>query len=367
MEFLAYSDIHHDDYKNGITLEDTIAIEDAITDYALNHGIKNVIFAGDWFRATNPTQRVIKEAEASWVRRSREGITTIVVVGNHDRFTKSETSGHAFQAARIFNQDLANVVIYDEIDRCKFEELGIIFLFVPAGWQDKLLPKYEHEGKMLIIILHGMIGGSMLASGISSPGISAESINNLNPSLVLAGDNHTPQNLPMFNCPAGYLGAPLQHGWGDRDQERGFWHLTIDNGTVLRRFSPTFSPRFVRANIPANNEIEAICTSADLLREKLDGRPGIVELTLIGSNVDNLNRNMIEENLRMNFDLREFKLAINQSYQKIEIVAGISEIDQPEDKWLVYVASGEAPSIEDMNLVMLSEMGKWAINEAKKI
>ncbi|KKM04803.1 hypothetical protein LCGC14_1760500, partial [marine sediment metagenome] len=45
MDFLAYSDIHHDEYKNGITLEDTIAIEDAITQYAVDHNIRHIIFA----------------------------------------------------------------------------------------------------------------------------------------------------------------------------------------------------------------------------------------------------------------------------------------------------------------------------------
>jgi len=367
MEFLAYSDIHHDEYRNGIVLEDTIAIEDAITEYALSSGIETVLFAGDWFRATNPTQRVIKEAEASWVRRSREGITTIVIPGNHDRWTRSETSGHAFLGAKIFNEDLKNVEVYDESELHMF--FDVHFLLIPAGWQHKDLSWIEGRTKNapLVVVIHGMIGGSILASGMTSPGMDSTLINELKPNLVLAGDNHTPQDLSMFNCPAGYLGAPLQHNWGDRNQDRGFWHITVDSQQILRRFVSSYSPRFVRENIPANTEIEAMCTSTTLLQDKLDGRPGIVELTLIGKNVDNLNKDMIEENLRLNFDMRKLKIAINQSYQQIEVVAGISEASQPEDKWSMYVASGKAPSIENMDLTMLSEMGKWAIQEAKKL
>ncbi|KKM80376.1 hypothetical protein LCGC14_1340410, partial [marine sediment metagenome] len=320
----------------------------------------------DWYRATNPKQHVIKQAEAAWKYRSDQGIITIAVVGNHDRETRSEISRHSFAAVKVFTEDLKNVEVYDEISL--WSDPKIEFLLIPAGWQHQDLSQWtRHNGIPLVVVIHGMIGGSILASGITSPGMDSTLINELKPNLVLAGDNHTPQDLSMFNCPAGYLGAPLQHNWGDRNQDRGFWHITVDSQQILRRFVSSYSPRFVRENIPANTEIEAMCTSTTLIQDKLDGRPGIVELTLIGKNVDNLNKDMIEENLRLNFDMRKLKIAINQSYQQIEVVAGISEASQPEDKWSMYVASGKAPSIENMDLTMLSEMGKWAIQEAKKL
>jgi len=365
MEFLAYSDIHHDDYKNGITLEDTIAIEDKITQYAVDLGIKFVLFAGDWFRATNPTQLVIKEAEASWVRRSKVGVTTIVVPGNHDRFTKSENSKHAFYSMRVFERDLENIWVKDHI--CVWTLMGVEFISIPAGWQNRPLPK-RITNDPLVVVLHAMIHGSKLASGINATGMDPQIIKDLNPILVLAGDNHTPQNLSMFMHPSRYLGAPIQHTWGDKDQDRGFWHVMINNGVNVKCiYCDTHTPKFVRANVFADNEVSFICSITDLLNKKLNGCPGIIDITLTGNNVGLINRQVIEDSIKSNFNIRRLKLNINHQIIRPELVAGLSQLKSPEDKWSAYVTSDNAVNTKEMNIPMLLEMGKWALQEARKI
>ena len=117
LEFIAYSDIHHDDYKNGVTLQDAIDVENAITSYAVTNGIKNIFFLGDWYRATNPLQKVIKEAENTWKVRSDSGIITHVLPGNHDRYTKSPNSEHAFAAVNIFSSDWKNILVYETVKK----------------------------------------------------------------------------------------------------------------------------------------------------------------------------------------------------------------------------------------------------------
>lgn len=367
MESLAYSDIHHDDYKNGITLEDTISIEDEITQYAVDHDITDVFFMGDWFRATNPLQLVIKEAEASWVRRSRAGVTTTVLVGNHDRFTKSENSKHAFYTMPIFRLDLACVRIYDKISLISYPDVDL--LLFPAGWQNKLTSSEirRSSNRPLIVMLHAMINGSTLASGINSQGMDPQIIKNYNPDLVLAGDNHTPQRLSMFDCEAYYLGAPLQHTWGDKGQERGFYHIKIDGKKIEYNKIVTRSPKFVRANIFAENEVSFICDITNLLHKELNDCPGIVDLTLTGNNVGIINKQIIEDSIKQNFNIRKLKIGINHQIVRPEVVAGISKISLPEDKWSAYITSGNATNIKDMNTQMLLEMGKWALQEARKL
>lgn len=359
MEFLVYSDIHHDDYNNGITLEDTINIENEITQYAIENNIKYILFAGDWYRSTNPKQYVIKAAESTWKFRSDAGIYTIVLVGNHDRETKSETSRHAFAAANIFTHDLEHVLVYDSIVLSTIQNID--FLFIPAGWQHKDLPL---NNRSPVVIMHGMINGSMRANGSLSGGIDASAINALNPILVLAGDNHTPQKLPMFNCEALYLGAPLQHNWGDRNQDRGFWHIKIDKLVFVQQII-TNAPKFIREIVQGNNEVEIICNITSLLSSKLKGCPGIIDITLIGKNVSSLNLKLISESIKLNFNCRNIKFNINQAYNKLDIVNKISNISKPEDKWDTYITSGNIPGIDTMDVSLLSKIGKQALSEAR--
>ena len=46
---------------------------------------------------------------------------------------------------------------------------------------------------------------------------------------------------------------------------------------------------------------------------------------------------------------------------------GISEAKTPEEKWDVYVSNSDAPGIKEMNPKLLSDIGKWAILEARKV
>ena len=365
--FLAYSDIHHDNYTNGITLGDTIAIEDGITDYAISQGMNTVLFGGDWYRATNPTQEVIKAAEASWVRRSNADITTITTPGNHDRWTKSITSGHAFGGVNIFNNDLKNVKVFDEIGVYSTPEVDILFL--PAGWENT--PINHVKERPLIIVFHGLISGSLLASGIKANGVDPNIIKSANPDLVLGGDNHTPQSLEkLFGCPAFYLGAPLQHTWGDAGQARGFWIISYENGRFNCEMIPTPSPRFVKKQVPANTEIEALCNSIDILNKELENCsiPGIIELTLVGRNVTNIDLNNLGEHISraLAFNKRQLRIIADKTFDRLEVVQGISEAKTPEDKWNMYVADGKATGIKEMNPKLLSEIGTWAIQEARK-
>jgi len=366
MQFLAYSDIHHDDYTNGINLYDTISVEDSISEYASNNNISVVLFGGDWYRATNPTQNVIKHAEAAWVRRSNANIMTIAMPGNHDRWTKSHVSGHAFEGASIFKKDLKHIEVFDEItirDIGEFE-----FIFVPSGWENQ---KIAHKKtKPLVVVFHGLISGSLLASGTKASGIDPNFIKALEPDLVLGADNHTPQSLnEIFGCQAYYLGAPLQHGWGDAGQVRGFWHVKYINDQFICEMVPTITPRFIKRQIPANTEIEALINAMTILNQELDNRPGIIELTIVGNKATELNLNEIERNIISALDYRSRKVRViaDKTFERLEVVKGISEAKTPEDKWNMFVAGGKAPGIDEMDPKLLSEIGVWAIQEAKKL
>jgi DNA repair exonuclease SbcCD nuclease subunit len=368
-DFLAYADIHHDEYKNGITLDDTIAIEDQITEYAINNDIKTVIFAGDWFRATNPTQYVIKAAEASWKRRSDARITTLAMPGNHDRETKSSTSRHAFAAANIFSYDLRMVGV---IDTVRVEKLANVsckmhVMFIPAGHNMDVgvIPTQP-----TVVVFHAMLSGSALAGGATARGIDPEELKKLGAAAIIGGDNHTPQDLSnILGCPSWYLGAPLQHNWGDRAQKRGFWHFAMVDGNIDARMICSKSPHFVRIKIVATTDIEVVCNIFSELNKELDGNPGIVDITLTGRRAGDINLDFIEKNVRDNksFQIRELRLSVDRTFERVEIAPGMQVLETAEDKWSAYVAGGHGLNMNGLKPTMLAEMGKWAIQEARKV
>lgn len=365
MQFLVYSDIHHDCYNNGITLDDTINIENQITQYAIDNNIQHILFLGDWYRATNPVQRAIKAAEATWKDRSTYGITTIALVGNHDRETKSALSNHAFQSANIFNNDLKNIRVIENAQGFRIE--GIDFLCIPSGYErhpivTNFVNDHHHP---LIVLFHGLVAGSALARGSSaSSGIHPDILRRLEADYILGGDNHTPQDLTnLLGCPSKYVGAPLQHNWGDREQLRGFWHIVIENQIFNAKFIHTISPRFVRKKLEAINDIDALMKTTILLQNDLQGNEGIVEITFIGKHANSLNIELIENTIKQ-FNIRSYRIIIDKSYEKVQIAPGVMEAIQPEDKWRAFVSG---TNVKELDPITLSKMGEWAIQEARKI
>ena len=156
LNIIAYTDIHHDDYQNGLTLDDTISVEDDITKDAQEQQVECVINVGDWFRATNPSQLVAMAAEGALKRRCDAGIPTWELVGNHDRFTKSALSGHAFGRVAIFKSDLGRVMVFDKIAQVFNRNHDVSVLAVPSGHDLKTMGPMDRSAPV-IVLFHGVI------------------------------------------------------------------------------------------------------------------------------------------------------------------------------------------------------------------
>jgi len=367
MQFIAYSDIHHDDYNNGIVEADIVAIEDQVTQYAIENKIRQVFFLGDWYRATNPNRSVIAAAEESWKRRSDSGIETIVLVGNHDRWTKSAASGHAFISAAIYKTDLRNIRVIENVQQ--FEIEGVHFLCIPSGYErhPEIATLDRDHPRPLVVLFHGLVAGSALARGSSaSSGIHPNLLRRLEADYIIGGDNHTPQDLTeLLGCPSRYVGAPLQHNWGDREQLRGFWHMCVNFNEQPRLdmyFVPSKSPRFVRKKLEAVNDMDALMKTTSLLQSQLDGNEGIVEITFMGKHAGSLNVELIENTIQQH-GVRRCRIIIDRAYEKVQIAPGMMEATQPEDKWCAWVSG---INTKEFDPLLLAEMGKWAIREARR-
>lgn len=362
MRFLAYSDIHHDEYNNGITIHDTIDVEQQITTYAHHHEIKTVFFLGDWYRATNPLRSVIAEAERAWKLRSSLDIATYVLVGNHDRWSKSAQSGHAFVSADIFS-DFYNITVIDKFIHLNWGEIEIVA--IPAGHESYYVATSQSD-KFRLVLFHGLLAGSALANGgAASSGIKPSDLACLRADLIIGGDNHTYQDLyGLLGTRSFYLGAPLQHNWGDRGQVRGFWDITIQNNEVRTDFIPTKSPRFLKIKVAAKSEIEALNNIINEMRKNLNGNEGILEITLMGAN-DGIDIDFIEQSI-LQMNVRRVKIIIDHTFENVEVASGISATADPLDRWNLFVTSDNTDR-KALNPKRLSEIGSWALESAKTV
>src|SRR5687767_2862855 len=92
-------------------MQDFLDAFDELVDYAVGDGADAVIFAGDAYKAREPTQTHQREFAARIRRLSEAGIATFLLVGNHD-LPNAEGKAHALEIFRTLG--VPNVWVGDE-------------------------------------------------------------------------------------------------------------------------------------------------------------------------------------------------------------------------------------------------------------
>ncbi len=92
-------------------MQDFLDAYDTMVEYALAEGVDAVIFAGDAYKAREPSQTQQREFAKRIRRLSEAGIVTFLLVGNHD-LPNAEGRAHALEIYRTL--DVPNVVIGDD-------------------------------------------------------------------------------------------------------------------------------------------------------------------------------------------------------------------------------------------------------------
>jgi exonuclease SbcD len=91
-------------------MQDFLDAYDHLVEYALSEGVDAVIFAGDAYKAREPSQTHQREFASRIRRLSEAGIPTFLLVGNHD-LPNAEGRAHALEIYRTL--DVPNVYIGD--------------------------------------------------------------------------------------------------------------------------------------------------------------------------------------------------------------------------------------------------------------
>jgi multidrug efflux pump subunit AcrB len=118
--------------------------------------------------------------------------------------------------------------------------------------------------------------------------------------------------------------------------------------------------------VEAATEYDVLMKVADELEKGLEGREGIVEVTIVGKDVPKLNVDLLTENISK-LHVRKVKVIADKIHETIEVAKGMATANSYEQKWRAYVIGGQAPGMEGLDPAILTEIGESAILEARKV
>jgi DNA repair exonuclease SbcCD nuclease subunit len=366
LAFIAYSDIHHHYWQNGLTEADIMELEVDVHDLAKVYGAKAILFGGDAFQAHNPPSSLRHNVNVS-IRTQAETCQVIRLVGNHDRELGSMHSAHAGSHLEWLNTP-HKVTVMDRSGHYLFPDLGLSIVAVPAGHG---MPRVEARvSSFRLCVFHDILTGSVHDNGVKeAKGVDPAVFDRGEFDLVLGGDNHVPQILPFINTQGWYIGAPCQHDWGDTGQERGFIAITLEarsEGVEVVDFNriPSHAPKFIKhAMMVTNLGDVAVRFIAD---PTLKGN--IIKIILQGDArvlSDTQRIQSLEKDILSNTGARQVRVITEPTVVFKELIPALKDSKTPEDDWKAYVASGKV-DMTGLNPDTLLEFGLNIIRNTRR-
>jgi DNA repair exonuclease SbcCD nuclease subunit len=376
LRIAAYSDIHHHEYSNGITGDDVRAVENEFTNLLNMNNVDVWIFGGDRFLSRNPLDR--SRMFADFALRHRNDNTkcsqAIMLVGNHDRWYKNQYSGHNMYIVDLLG-DLRNVIVVDKaikactpIFKSDLSIVNLSYACLPSG--HKPPPNFNiieyPEADFNICLFHDIVRGSRFSNGTTAPdGLDKNILDYKAFDLVLGGDNHEPQDLDLQNTYGIYIGAPMQHNWGDSGSKRGFWIIDLyknDDGSTGRevKFIKSSAPEFIKEEISITSDddlIKFMSTIGDRWRNN------IVKLTLTGlqAALTGIRPPQLQDKLKSLTGARQVKVIINFIEQKVEISTSLATICDDSQEWADFV-NFKKPELAGLDVDRIKKLGLDFIN-----
>jgi len=368
ISILAYSDIHFHQYANGVTIQDVVEVENQVIQIAKERDPDFIVFCGDRYLSRNPTTETMLTAMKSLWHVANLGIEVIILVGNHDRATKSPYSEHSFGIVPLFRNEMPNVTVLDKLGSTTVRTksgVKVEFHAVPAGHKlgGQELP-VDGDADFRIALFHDIIRGSKYTNGMVAPeGVSPALLDREIYDLVLGGDNHQPQDLDFSNTLGLYIGAPLQHNWGDYGSERGCVYATLTDENVNVERIPLKYPVFVKEDVVVNSD-DDIQNFIKNIGDKW--RDNVVKCTFTGrADVFNgFQASKLHDKLKAKSGARSIKINLEHIVQ-VPLLTAIKKTGTPQDEWLDYVRS-KSEEFTDINRTKLEAIGMEIILDADR-
>lgn len=253
LPFFLFSDLHAHVWQYGgyisdagynVRLEDAIKVIQYVGALGENKQISAAIFTGDLFelRGMLPTSAVNLVTDA--IAEVTKHIPLFMLPGNHDQAIKSGRI-HALHFLRHAGAKV--------IDSPQWHFCGDVALFgIPYTDDDDFIKQslaqaYASwpQATRHVLLMHHGISGALLGSSeipVRNP-VAATDVAQFDQ--VFCGHYHMPQDL-AHNIH--YVGAPMQHRWDDRSQQRGYiLYQPADNSYI--RYYLNFLPEFIVTDI----------------------------------------------------------------------------------------------------------------------
>ena len=247
--FVVWSDLHAHTFARYSTLIDGVNsrlidclnVISEVRKFCGENNVKNAFFLGDLFHTRFKIDVEVFNAVYSELTKFKdEGIMLWLLAGNHD---------FAFLKRRISSigtfEDIAEVILkpqHEIID-------GVHFCFLPycenaKQFKDASRAFASKYPKSQLLCHQGISEGFVFANVQIKESVSVKDLYPRYFDGVLLGHYHLYQNLAPN---ALYVGATLQHNWGDTGQKKGFLFLQQKEGEelTLTRIE-THAPEFVK-------------------------------------------------------------------------------------------------------------------------
>lgn len=250
MKILLFSDLHAHPFKSysyinehGINsrLQDALNCIDQIIEYTEQNQIDMVLFGGDLFHIRQSVDTVTLHNTYERLIKLSKLCPLYMLVGNHDQADKAGK----YYSTSIFSNplkmlDTVGISILTDKNNKKISVCHIPF----TEDREQIRNIVGLAPTNSILLGHLGISGAMLGADFVFPGKEDASLEDLSPDKFLGvflGHFHMHQKL---HDNAWYIGAPLQHTWGDKSQKRGFCVWDSDVPTKFKLVGLK-SPKFI--------------------------------------------------------------------------------------------------------------------------
>lgn len=259
MKIIAFSDLHAHPFKpyshtleTGINnrLQDAINCIKQIQQHAAGVNADLILFGGDLFHVRRhvPTQ-AFNETFRALVNLSLTGIPIVMIHGNHDQEDRNGRihSLYPFGSfATVIDEPGWHEVRSRTGEACAI--FGVPYVEEEAQLHE-LLSVNKSPGHLSTVFLgHFGINGATVGSGIVYRSKAEPSSDKLPEvfDIGLLGHFHLHQTIAKNWY---YIGAPLQHEWGDKGQKRGFLEIDVYPGGCKKQHITLNAPEFIEIEI----------------------------------------------------------------------------------------------------------------------
>ncbi|HEX6383161.1 MAG TPA: exonuclease SbcCD subunit D [Anaerolineae bacterium] len=292
LRILHFADAHIDIANYGrhdpetalpVRVMDFLRALDQIVDTAISEQVDLVLFAGDAYKDRNPQPTFQREWGQRMMRLSQAGITTLLLVGNHD---VAPASGRAHTLHEFRTLAVPHIHVADRLECWRPDDLGLPLQIITVPWisRSRLMTREEMSGKSreegwamlenivgesigrltaaadpnlpLILTAHASVQGAKYGSERAvmlghELVLSGRIVNNKSLDYVALGHIHKHQALSDKGSqpPIVYPGSIERIDFGEVRERKGFILAEVSKGCADWEFVPLKTRRFIDLKI----------------------------------------------------------------------------------------------------------------------